>query len=132
MTWTPALKPQDVVALFSDQQVITAGSARRALEGGASARPASVYQMELQRGWAGPLGALVMLMLAAPVALVNFRSGGAQTLTACLGAGLLFMVVDGIFTALGESAAAAPVLAAWAAPLIFAGGGLTALLYMEG
>jgi lipopolysaccharide export system permease protein len=73
-----------------------------------------------------------MLLMAAPVALANFRSGGASLLTGCLGAGLLFLVVDGVLTAVGESGVAPPLLAAWAAPIIFAAAGATVLLNMEG
>jgi lipopolysaccharide export system permease protein len=73
-----------------------------------------------------------MLLLAAPVALANFRGGGATLLVQCLAAGLLFLVFDGAFTALGESGAAPALLAAWAAPAMFAALGVTALIYLEG
>jgi lipopolysaccharide export system permease protein len=133
MAWTNRLNPTDVRTLFSQEQSISPGSARRALEGGASARPRSFYATQLQRIWAAPFAALVMLLLAAPAALANFRSGrGATLLIISLAAGLVFLVIDGIFTALGESGAAPAVLAAWSAPIIFAGLGATALLYLEG
>jgi lipopolysaccharide export system permease protein len=133
MAWTNRLNPTDVRTLFSQEQSVSPGSARRALEGGASARPRSFYATQLQRIWAAPFAALVMLLLAAPSALANFRSGkGATLLIISLAAGLMFLVIDGIFTALGESGAAPAVLAAWAAPVIFAGLGATALLYLEG
>jgi lipopolysaccharide export system permease protein len=73
-----------------------------------------------------------MLLLAGPVLLVNFRSGGASTVVACLAAGLLYMVVDGVFSAMGQSGAVPAILGAWAAPVIFAAGGATALLFLEG
>jgi lipopolysaccharide export system permease protein len=78
------------------------------------------------------MACLVMLLLAAPTALANFRGGGATLMAQCLAGGLLFLVFDGAFTALGESGAAPPVLAAWAAPAIFAALGVTVLLYLEG
>lgn len=133
MTWTDHLKPQDVRAVFHADQVVSAGSAKRALDGGASDRPQAFYATELQRIWAAPLAALVMLLLAAPTALAHFRGGqGGRLLVGCLGAGLMFMVVDGVFTAIGQSGAAPPFLAAWAAPVIFAALGLAALVYLEG
>jgi lipopolysaccharide export system permease protein len=49
-----------------------------------------------------------------------------------MGAGLLFLVVDGVFTALGESGTVPALLAAWAAPAIFAALGGSALLFQEG
>jgi lipopolysaccharide export system permease protein len=73
-----------------------------------------------------------MLLLAAPSALAHFRGGGTTLLVQCLAAGLLFLVVDGAFTALGQSGAAPPIFAAWAAPAMFAALGLTALVYLEG
>ena len=72
------------------------------------------------------------LLLAAPTSMANFRGGGATLLVQCLASGLLFLVFDGAFTALGESGAAPPLLAAWAAPAMFAALGLTILLYQEG
>lgn len=132
MTWAPGPLPQDVRAIFAGQEALAPSSARRALAGGASARPPFFYQMEVQRAWAAPVGALVMLLLAAPVTLTNFRTGGAKVLLACLGSGLLFLVIDGVFTALGEGGDIPILLAAWAAPAIFAAAGASALVYMEG
>ena len=51
---------------------------------------------------------------------------------ASVGAGLLFLVTDGLLNALGEGAALSPVLAAWTAPLVFAALATTVLLRMEG
>jgi lipopolysaccharide export system permease protein len=53
-------------------------------------------------------------------------------LTLCLGTGLLFLVIDGLLTAVGQSGVAPAALASWAAPVIFAAGAGTALLFMEG
>lgn len=133
MVWTDRLKPQDVRAVFHQNQPVTAGSARRALAGGASDRPQAFYATELWRLWAGPAAAIVMLLLSAPASLAHFRGGqGGTLLVACLGAGLLYMVVDGVFTAIGQGGAAPPFLAAWAAPAIFGALGLAALVHLEG
>lgn len=133
MAWTDQLLPQDVRAVFHQDQVVSAGSARRALEGGASDRPAAFYATELHRLVAAPAAAIVMLLLTVPSALAHFRGGqGGALLIACLGAGLLFMVVDGVCAALGQSGSAPPLLAAWAAPLIFGAGGVMAMVRMEG
>jgi hypothetical protein len=70
--------------------------------------------------FAGPFGAMVMLLLSAPVALGSFRSTqGAMLLVSGLAAGLLFLVVNGLLTALGEGGAMSPFLAVWGAPVIF-------------
>lgn len=132
MDWTVKLEPQGVRTLMEGPSVITPSDARSALEGGVSVRPRSYYATQIQRTWAGPVACLVMLLLAAPVSLANFRSGGGPLMVACLGAGLLFLVFDGTFTALGESGAAPAILAAWAAPAMFAILGVTTLIYLEG
>jgi len=132
MLWTTGPAPQDVRAIFGTDQTLAPGSARRALSGGASARSPSFYRTELQRGFAAPIGALVMLLLAGPVTLTNFRSGGAQVLVSCLGAGLIFLVVDGICTAMGQGGSVPAFLGAWAAPVAFAAAGASALVFMEG
>ena len=132
MDWTRALTPGDIRTLAMGETTVTPQEAARALAGGLSIRPRAFYDTQLQRAWAAPVGCLVMLLLAAPVALANFRGGGATLLVQCLAAGLLFLVFDGAFTALGESGAAPALLAAWAAPAMFAALGVTALIYLEG
>jgi lipopolysaccharide export system permease protein len=132
MDWSKQLKPSDVRALAAGQTLVTPAEARRALSGGLSIRPRTFYDTQLQRAWAAPVAVLVMMLLAAPTALANFRGGGVTLLVQCLAAGLLFLVFDGAFTALGENGAAPPVLAAWAAPAMFAALGVTVLLYLEG
>jgi lipopolysaccharide export system permease protein len=132
MDWTKDLRPSDVRALAAGQTLVTPAEASRALAGGLSVRPKTFYDTQLQRAWAAPIACLVMLLLAAPASLANFRGGGATLLVQCLAAGLLFLVFDGAFTALGENGAAPPILAAWAAPAMFAALGVTVLLYLEG
>lgn len=133
MTWPSALRPVDVQALFSDNPAPSAGSARRALLNGGTDRPPSYYETRLLGAFAGPFGALVMLLLSAPVALANFRSRqGAVLLTAGLAAGLVFLVIDGLLSALGESGAISPVLAVWGAPVVFGALAINALINLEG
>jgi lipopolysaccharide export system permease protein len=132
-TWPTALRPQDVQGLFGGDGVPTAASARRALQNGGSDRPESFYATHLQAAFASPFVSLVMLLLSAPVALANFRSGqGAVLLTAGLAAGLLFLVANGMLTALGESGSLSPILAVWAAPAIFGALAARTFLALEG
>jgi lipopolysaccharide export system permease protein len=133
MTWASRFEPADVQALFFGDDNLSAASARRALRGGGGQRPPSYYATRVQRAIAGPLGSLVMLLLTVPIAVASFRSSkGAVFVAASLGAGLLFIVVDGLLAALGEGGALAPLLAAWTAPVVFAALGTTALLRLEG
>ena len=131
--WPAALRPRDVQSLFGDDTVPTAASAQRALENGGSDRPESFYRTHFHAAFAGPFVALVMLLLSAPVALANFRSGqGAVLLTGGLAAGLVFLVANGMLTALGESGAVSPFLAVWAAPAIFGALAIRTFLALEG
>jgi lipopolysaccharide export system permease protein len=133
MLWRTPLRPSDVRTLYWGEGPVAVAASRRALAGGASVRPQAYYETQLQRAWAEPMAIMVMLLLAAPVALANFRSGrGPMVLTLCLGTGLLFLVIDGVLTAVGQSGVAPAVLASWAAPVIFAAGAGTILLFMEG
>ncbi|MET0545418.1 MAG: LptF/LptG family permease [Caulobacterales bacterium] len=132
LIWAEGPLPQDVRSIFSGSQSITPGTARRALEGGAAVQPPAYYRFELLRGWAAPATALVMLLLASPVMFVHARSGGVPILLLCLGAGLSFLVINGILAALGQSGNLPPLLAAWAASGIFGCLALTALVYTEG
>jgi lipopolysaccharide export system permease protein len=130
----PAFAPADVRALFfGDQTTSSAAAAGRALAGGGSQRPPSYYATRLQSALAGPFGDLLMLLLAAPIALASFRGGqGAVFATLSLGAGLLYLVMDGLLVALGESGAISAALAAWTAPLVFASLAGAILLKLEG
>lgn len=133
MTWPSALRPVDVQALFSENPAPSAGSAKRALLNGGTDRPPSYYETRLLSAYAGPFGALVMLLLSAPVALANFRSSqGAVLLTIGLASGLVFLVVDGMLSALGESGAISPFLAVWGGPVIFGALAINALINLEG
>ncbi len=133
MAWTTTLRPSDIASAFGNPVDVSPAEARRALAEGAALRSPAFYETKLQRAWAAPIGSLVMLLLAVPVALVTFRGGsGSVAIAGALAAGLLFLVADGMLTALGESGAVPVVLAAWAAPCMFAALGFTMLLRWEG
>lgn len=87
----------------------------------------------LNRIIAQPLSPLVMLLLASPVLVgAGMRRSRAPQLAFALAGGLLYLVSDGLLTALGEAGDLPPIVAAWAAPVLFAGAGATALLFAEG
>ncbi len=75
-----------------------------------------------------------MLLLAAPVALANFRSGqGAVLLAGGLASGLIFLVVNGMLSARWAKAwPLSPILAVWGGPVIFAALAIYALVVLEG
>ncbi len=132
--WKTPLKPADVVRLFRAGDEISAGAALNALSSaGPQSRSPGFYETRLHRTFAEPLAALVMLLLSAPAALASLRSDqGMRLMLFGLASGLLFLVVDGLLTALGETSALPPLLAAWSAPVAFAALAMTVLFYVEG
>jgi lipopolysaccharide export system permease protein len=46
--------------------------------------------------------------------------------------GLLYLVADGVLTAMGQTGVLPPLAAAWGAPVAFAAGAVSLLLYAEG
>jgi lipopolysaccharide export system permease protein len=131
LLWKGDLTPTEVQAVVSGAP-LSPEVAAAAARGEGAVRPRSYYETQLQRFIADPAACLIMLLIALPVALANFRSGrGGPVLVMCLAAGLVFLVVDGVFVAVGEGGLAPAWLAAWAAPGLFAGLALTALLHLE-
>jgi lipopolysaccharide export system permease protein len=49
-----------------------------------------------------------------------------------LGCGRLYLVSDGVLTAMGQTGVLPPLIAAWGAPVAFAAGAVSLLLYAEG
>ena len=131
--WETDLDPADVVSVFWPEEKISAGKALHAITG---SRPAdkspAYYATRLQRALAEPLGALVMLLLAAPAALAHQRNNQATLMMFSLAAGLLFLAVDGVLTALGQTNVLPPLLGAWAGPALFTALAGAALVHLEG
>jgi lipopolysaccharide export system permease protein len=132
--WMTTLTAGELLQLMRAGQKITLSSAFGAVTG---ARPADrspgFYQTRLHRTFAEPLGVLVMLLLSAPAALASLRSDQAMRLFMFgVSSGILFLVADGLLTALGETSGLPAVLAAWSAPAAFTALAITVLLYVEG
>ena len=132
--WKTPLTAGALKRLIRAGQDVAFSAAFSAVAGtGPADRSPGFYQTRLNRSFAEPLGALVMLLLSAPAALSSLRSDQAvRLLLFGLSSGLLFLVADGLLTALGETSALPPVLAAWAAPVAFAALAITVLLSAEG
>ena len=74
----------------------------------------------------------IMLLLALPTALGHTRSNRTLPVIFGLGCGLLYLVSDGLLTAMGEAGVLPPGIAAWGAPIAFAAGAVSVMLYAEG
>ena len=132
--WTTPLTSGALQRLIRAGQDVSLSAAYGAVSGaGPSDRSPGYYETRLNRTFAEPLGAIVMLLLSAPAALSSLRSDQAVRLMLFgLSSGLLFLVADGLLTALGETSALPPVLAAWSAPVAFTALAVTVLLSAEG
>jgi len=131
--WETDLKPEDVVSVFWPEERISTATALRAMRGDRPAQKApGFYRTRVQRALAEPLGLIVMVLLAAPAALAQQRNNQAALLMFSLGAGLLFLMVDGVLTALGQTSVLPPLLAAWGAPVLFAALAGAAMVHLEG
>ena len=132
--WSTSLTAPALQRLIRAGQDVSLTAAYAAVSGaGPADRSPGYYQTRLNRTFAEPLGDIVMLLLSAPAALSSLRSDQAvRLLLFGLSSGLLFLVADGLLTALGETSALPPVLAAWSAPVAFTALAVTVLLYVEG
>ena len=132
--WKTPLTAGALQRLIRAGQDVAFSAAFGAVSGaGPADRSPGFYSTRLNRTFAEPFGALVMLLLSAPAALSSLRSDQAMRLFLFgLASGLLYLVADGLLTALGETSALPPVLAAWSAPVAFTALALTVLLSAEG
>ncbi len=131
--WQTKLRPSDFADLtVPPNQFTTTDLLSLSRTAGIGSRPVFVYETWLHKRLALPVLCLLMVLLAAPVSQANLRSGGtASRMTLGIGLGFLFFVSDGLSTALGETGALLPVLAAWAPIAIFASIGGSVLLRVE-
>lgn len=134
LPWTTTLRPRDFFNLSANATQFTARELAALSQGNnVGTRPNYTYETWRQRRLALPVVAIMMLILAAPVAQARVRNVnlGAR-LAAGIGLGFLFFVTDGLSQALGESGAVLPAVSAWAPVAIFASIGASVLVWIEG
>ena len=131
--WRSSLTPLDTARLFAGSYEVTSNAAYRALiHQGPLDKSPSQSQTRLYRTLAEAFAPIIMLLLALPAALGYPRSNKTAPVVFGLGAGLFYLVVDGLLTAMGSTGTLPPIAAAWGAPIAFAAGAVTILLYAEG
>jgi lipopolysaccharide export system permease protein len=131
--WRTTLRPADVARMFAAAYQITPETAFRSLLGrGPVDRSPSQFETRLFRTIAEGLAPIIMLLLALPTALGHARSNRTGPILFALGCGLLYLVTDGLLTAMGSTGILPPLAAAWGAPVAFAAGAVSILLYAEG
>lgn len=129
--WATDLRPAEIAELQKTGFMVSSGTSIRSLAGAAANQSPSVFVTRLNRVFAEPLGLLVMLLLAAPLALSRQRGSNLPLLLYGIGGGLFYLVADGLMTVWGQVGVLPPVLAAWGAPAAFAAAALTVLFYAE-
>jgi lipopolysaccharide export system permease protein len=131
--WPGPLDPASIVDLSQPRQNISTAHIRRILQGTvAGGNSPNYYRTQLHHSYALALASPLMLLLAAPAAFSQRRSGGAgRGLAIGFGLGMGYLLIDGILSAFGEANVLPPMLAAWAAPLLFALIGGSVLLQYE-
>ncbi|MGH7023778.1 MAG: LPS export ABC transporter permease LptG [Caulobacteraceae bacterium] len=133
MDWPTTLRPSDTARLFAGSYEMTSEAAYRSLFGkGPVNQSPSEFQTRLYRTLAEAMAPIIMLLLALPTALGYARSNRTIPVIFGLCFGLLYLVADGVLTAMGETGVLPPWAAAWGAPVAFAAGAVTYLLYAEG
>ena len=131
--WHTSLRSVDIERLFAGTYEVTSNAAYRALLGqGPLDRSPSQSRTRLYRTLAEGAAPLIMLLLALPASLGYPRSNKTTPILFGLGCGLFYLVTDGLLTAMGSTAMLPPLAAAWGAPVAFAAGAVTILLYAEG
>ena len=131
--WRTSLRPSDAARVFADAYEMTSGEAIRSLFGhGPIAKAPAEFRTRLYRTIAEGMAPLIMLLLALPTALGHARSNRTAPIVFGLGCGLLYLVADGVLTAMGSTGVLPAGIAAWGAPIVFAAGAVSILLYAEG
>ena len=131
--WRTSFTPVDAASLFAGSYEVTSNAAYRALVGqGPLDKSPSQSRTRLYRTLAEGLAPIIMLLLALPASLGYPRSNKTTPIVFGLGCGLLYLVSDGLLTAMGSTGVLPPLAAAWGAPVAFGAGAVTMMLYAEG
>ncbi|MFL1876257.1 LptF/LptG family permease [Hansschlegelia beijingensis] len=120
--WETSLTPDDVLSSLTPESRVSLAAARAVLAGEMTPNaPLPFYQTLIERVYAGPLGVIVMVLLAMPAALVNWRDArtGRRGVLA-MTAGLIFLLSDGLLTTLALTGVVSPAIGAWSALVVFA------------
>ncbi len=133
MRWDTTLKPSDLMRLSAAEPYVSGGLAAAVLAGAQSGvKTPAFYRTRVKRAYADPFVALVMLLLATPIAVALTRGPqrGSPVLVALV-CGLLFLLLNGLSAALGEASLLTPEVAAFSAPLAFSLLGLSFLVRLD-
>ncbi|MFT9417260.1 LptF/LptG family permease [Acetobacter sp.] len=133
MPWHTTLAPQDFIRLSSGNAPLSTTTILGMLRGQlASDSSPGFLRAGLIERFLRPASLLVLLLIAMPVIYIPPRTGTRSWLPVwCLGAGLLFIVVQGLLRAMGNAGLLPPPVATVPTLIIFTLGSLTVLLRNE-
>lgn len=132
--WDTTLTPEDVLAAISPESRLSLASARKVVAGEQTPNaPLSFYETLIERVYAAPMGLIVMLLLAMPASLVNWRDArSSRHGLIALMTGLTFLMVDGLMTTLGLTGVTRPWVGAWSGLVIFTLIGFWRIVQIDG
>lgn len=120
--WQTTMTPDDVLGALSPESRISLAAARKVVAGEQTPNaPLAFYETLIERVYAMPVGLIVMILLAMPASLLNWRDTRSTWHgVSALGAGLTFLLVDGLMTTLGLTGLVRPAVGAWSGLVLFA------------
>jgi len=133
MPWETRLTPAGILGAARRPELVDAGEVRQILSGALpGARGTPFYSVQLWRGYAAFIVPAVMFLFGAMASFGLNRSGGGIGRVALgLVCGALFVLIDGVFSSLGEVGAMNAVIAAFLAPALFFLIGLWSIVVIE-
>mgnify|MGYP001189949705 FL=1 len=131
--WAMTLSPTEFIRLAADRPPISARLMLARLLGRVPSNDTPAYlKAGLLERLMRPVSLLVLLLIAMPVLYIPPRTGSRSWLPVwCLGSGLLFIVIQGLFRAMGNAGLIPPFMAVLPGLIIFTLGALSALLRNE-
>ena len=120
--WNTSMTPDDVLGALNPESRISLTAARKVVAGEQTPNaPIAFYETLIERVYAAPLGLIVMVLLAMPASLLNWRDvRSSKHMAFGLLSGLGFLLTDGVLTTLGLTGVVNPALGAWSGLLVFA------------
>lgn len=120
--WRTTMTPDDVLAALIPESRVSLTAARKVVAGEQTPNaPLPFYQTLIERVYAAPLGLIVMVLLAMPASLLNWRDvRSTRHMAFALLSGLGFLLADGLLTTLGLTGIVRPAIGAWAGLFLFA------------
>ncbi|GAN60809.1 LptF/LptG family permease [Acetobacter cibinongensis] len=131
--WHTSLHPWDFIRLSAENPPLSSGTILGMLRGRLPSDSSPGFlQAGLLERFLRPASLLVLLLIAMPVIYIPPRTGTRSwTPVWCLGAGLLFIIVQGMLRAMGNAGLLPPPVATIPGLLIFTLGAVTVLLRNE-